>query len=726
MPFCFTQHLCRPAQVPKGVEISVKFTEWVERPSDDAAAMRIAEELHLHLPTARVLSNRGYRDPESARRFLEKQLDVLFDPYEMKDMDRAVRALDETIEAGKRITVYGDYDVDGVTAVSVLVRFLTDAGADVGYYIPNRETEGYGLHCEAIDKIAADGTALIVTVDTGVAAYEEAEHVYRCGMKLLVTDHHQCIEPLPRAEAVIDPRRHDETYPFCELAGVGVAFKLACAFAVRRLKGAPEKRMVTAGLCKRYAELVALGTVADVMPLTEENRLFVNLGLSMMQAPKNPGLAALIRETDLQRAGGKPRRDRRYTTSYISYSLAPRINAIGRVGSALTAARLFLTEDEEEAASLAAELCLANAERQAQESEIFEQACEKVRREHDLSRETVLVLGDDRWQPGVIGIVASRITEKYGRPSFLVSFRDAQEGVGRGSGRSVTGFDLFAALTHCADVLERFGGHTMAAGISVSRDRLAAFSEQINRYAEENLSEGLPRGVRLIDCRLDPSEVTVELAEELTLLEPFGEGNPAPLFCSEDVRLTEVLPIGEGKHTRLRIRLDETVLDGVWFQHAPEQLPFAGGDEADLLYQVEVNEYGGRRSAQIQVSDARPGTDARERLNEQRKRYRAFCAGEDASFPAPGRETYAALFRMIRDETPSDLSVPTVSRRLGIGIDTLFAALDVLSEAELIVRTPVDDDTVRCAATVQKSAGKKDLSKTPTGIRLEHAEKSAE
>ena len=475
-----------------------KEKNWILRSADDPKLDSVINQISIALGinpiVAKLLYNRGYEDIASAKSFIYMESEMLSDPFLMKDIEKGLDAVKAAIDNKVKITVYGDYDVDGVTSVCTLYLYLKSLGADVEYYIPNRAGEGYGVSCGAIDSIHATGSGLIITVDTGITANEEVEYAKTLGIDFIITDHHECRADIPAAVAVINPHRPDCDYPFKELAGVGVVFKFICAYEERIL--GKKRRAAAENIFSQFADLVAIGTIADVMPLRDENRIIVRYGLSMMENTERVGLAALIEaasaKNETQRNFNKKKKSK-ITSGYIGYTIAPRINAAGRIKTASMAVELFLSEDKNEAVKIAEELCRTNKERQAEENNIMREAYSKIEK-YDIENNPVIVLDADNWHHGVIGIVSSRITEKFSRPSILVSF-EGNEGseacaddVGKGSGRSIKGMNLVDALCYCSDHLVKFGGHELAAGLSVTRGELANFISKINEYARNNLS----------------------------------------------------------------------------------------------------------------------------------------------------------------------------------------------------------------------------------------------
>ncbi len=561
----------------------MKYAEWIVH-GYDPSDVRTLEEAGIGSLAAMTLSSRGVADMQGARAYLCSDPGELADPFLMRDMDRAVQRIRRALASGERIAVYGDYDADGLTATCILIKYLRALGADCLWHIPDRLEEGYGVSCEALQKIRDSGAQLVITVDTGVTAIDEAAYAKSIGLDMVITDHHACRDTLPEACAVVDPRRDDCEYPFKGLAGVGVAFKLLCA-----LEGDAQ----TAALLNRYCDLVALGTVTDVMPLTGENRILVAQGLKKMKNGASAGLSAL-----LDRAGAA---QRRVNTTLLGFVLGPRINAAGRMGCAQAALELLLEEDAARADELAAQLCAFNQQRQKIESGILGQALEQC---EALGGQLgpVIVLSSREWHHGVVGIVCARLVERFNRPALLICTDGEQ---GRGSARSVPGFHIVEALGHCSDLLEGFGGHELAAGFTIKDEHLSAFRERLCTYAAGlNQTQGAQQPLH-IDCAVDAGELTERQVEELTALEPFGTGNPQPVFCLESARISAVTAIGAGKHTRLRIN-GAGGLDAVYFGVEAASLGLSAGDSVDIAARAEINDYRGQRSVQLMICDIRP------------------------------------------------------------------------------------------------------------------------
>ena len=585
--------------------------------------------------------------------------EMLCDPLSMRDMRRAVERIQKAVDSGEKITVYGDYDVDGVTSVCTLYLYLKSKGADVDYYIPNRTGEGYGVSNQAISTIAENGTNLIITVDTGITANEEVLFAKSIGVDFVVTDHHECRNDIPEACAVINPHRPDCEYPFKELAGVGVVFKLITAYEV--ITKGVDLIKATLDLINQYGDLVAIGTIADVMPIKEENRIIVTYGLKMIERTNRVGLAALI-DASLGRQEGR-RNDRsrkkkrnKITSSYIGFTLAPRINAAGRIRSATIAVELFLSNNYEEAFAIAEMLCEANKERQAEENKIIQEAYSKIDA-LDIVNNPVIVLDADDWHHGVIGIVSSRITEKYSRPSILVSFEGnagapSPSDVGKGSGRSIKGLNLVDALCYCSEHLVKFGGHELAAGLSVTRGELPAFVSKINEFARNTLTDEDLISVIETDCEIKFSDISLELAESLQMLEPYGVSNPVPLFIVRNATVVDINGVSEGKHTKLILGNGRCTQAAMYFSNPPDSLGVYVGDKVDILFSIDINEWQDRKNVQLIVRDLKPSKAQSDIENRERARFEEIRNG--ASFTAeedviPERGDFVAVYKFIQN-----------------------------------------------------------------------------
>ena len=621
---------------------------------------QIIEEMAKKLGKSRyfalLLYNRGYKTAEDAMRFLHFEEENLHDPYLLCDMDKATDRIFRAIENGEKICVYGDYDVDGVTAVSTVFLYLTSLGADVCIKIPKRDGEGYGVSCNAVKTLAENGVSLIITVDTGITAYDEVSFANELGVDFVITDHHECREELPAAYAVVNPHRHDCGYPFKELAGVGVVFKLVCALEIKRCRqsGEPIENALRQ-ICLEYGDLVALGTIADVMPIVDENRLIVSIGLKLMENAPRPGLRALIDASVAKKAGDDSKK-RKISSSFIGFGIAPRINAAGRISDAAIAVKALLAEDDE-ADALAEELCEINKRRQIEENRIAEEAYKMIDDLADMDKNPIIVLDSNYWQQGIIGIVASKITEKYGLPSILVSF-DGSTGKyetpfdeGRGSGRSVKGLNLVNALNYCDDLLVKYGGHELAAGLTVKRSNLEDFRDRINEYAREHLDESFFKITVDADCELEAQDISLALAKEIQLLEPYGAGNSVPLFVLKDAIAKKIVPTKGGDHTRMTLEKDGKIINAMYFGVAPADLGFYMGDTVDVLFNLDINDYKNVQSEQLNIRDARIAkskTDAIKHIQQRYEEVRAggsYISSEDF---LPTREDCAVVYTYLR------------------------------------------------------------------------------
>lgn len=635
---------------------------------DDTHIAALSEALGITPLTARLLCNRGYTDPAAAKLFFDNDERVWHDPMLMADMEPAVTRVLSAIDHHEKIAIYGDYDVDGVTSVTSLYLYLTGLGGDVTCYIPNRIGEGYGMSVGAVEQLAADGVTLIITVDTGITAHAEIAHAAALGVDTVVTDHHECHAENPTCVAVVNPHRPDCPYPFKELAGVGVVFKFICACEATRAELTARCALQLMG--NFLIDLVAIGTIADVMPLIDENRYIVSRGLAMLDHTDRPGLAALLdaisgsgHSKPAATGGKKPRR--KVNSGLVGFGIAPRINAAGRIAHAMTAVDLLLADSPERARELAEELCAINTHRQVEENRIAEQAYAMI--DAELSEAaakgeappTVIVLEDDGWMQGIVGIVASRITEKYGLPSILISFdgamgdRPSDDDIGKGSGRSVKGLNLVDALTHCSDLLVRFGGHELAAGLTVRRGDIPAFRACINRYAATLLTEEMTAVRYEADCECDVSRLTMEQAEELERMEPFGVGNPTPCFILRDATVQRIIPLGNGKHTKLMLYKDGQILQAIWFSISPGAVPAVVGDPVDILFQLNINDYQGVRSLQLIVQDMKPAEAELHRHRLCMSRLREVLDGSpirETEGLVPTREDIARVFTVLRGD----------------------------------------------------------------------------
>ena len=699
-------------------KIKVKEKKWLinfkENPENLHAVEKIASDLGVSLVLAKLLYQRGYTTSALAKSFLYMETEVLTSPFGIRDMEKAIERIATAVNSGEKITVYGDYDVDGVTAVCTLYLYLKSKGADIDYYIPNRAGDGYGVSNAAISQLKENGTSLIITVDTGITANEEVEFARECGVDFVITDHHECRQELPLACAVVNPHRSDCQSRFKDLAGVGVVFKVISAYE-EKICG-KSSREAALKIFSEYADLVAIGTIADVMPIKEENRLIVSYGLKMIEKSPRLGLQALMEassgRSDAQRQSAR-KRQTKITSAYVGYTLAPRINAAGRIRSASVAVELFLANDYGKALSIAEGLCEANRERQAEENKIMKDAYRKIE-ESGFADMPVIVLDADNWHHGVIGIVSSRITEKYGKPSILVSFEGnmgneaSADDVGKGSGRSVKGLNLVDALCHCNDELIKFGGHELAAGLSVTRGNLDAFRKKINEYADNALgSEGVIPTVEA-DVEIDITEVNFELAEELRILEPYGVSNPVPNFVSRSVSIAEMTSVSDGKHTRFVFSSGKSLVSAMYFSASPSSLGLYVGDTVDVLFNIDINEWGGRKSVQLIIRDVKEANTQRSVYDSEQEKFAKVWGGDKFS-PAenilPVREDFAYVYRLIiaaLRSGVSELSIRDILHKISlshegceIGYVKLKVIIKVMQELNIIGIEEVGEDLYR-------------------------------
>ena len=563
----------------------MKYQRWNLAPGNDDAAARLSDSGFSPL-LASVLASRGIRDAEDASVFLDQERELSLSPYLMRDMDKAVRRIEEAIANRETVAVFGDYDVDGITSTCVVKDYLTMRGLRCLYYIPRREEDGYGLGCEPIRALAEAGVSLLITVDCGITGIEEIAFAGQCGMDVIVTDHHECKEQLPEAVAVVDPHRPDCPYPFKSLAGVGVALKLVLALAGESREEA---------IFSRYCTLAAIGTIADVMQMSGENRIIVRRGLEALHHADFLGIHALLREAGLA--------DKPCTSTQIGFVLAPRINAAGRMGAADVAVDLLLSQDPAEAEALAKELCALNRERQAVEQEIFAEALSLADAMPEKHRHA-LVLSSDVWHQGVVGIVASRLTERYSCPSFMIHLSGE---LGKGSCRSYGGFNLFQALESCSDLLEGFGGHELAAGFTIRRENIHAFRDRINECAR-SFAEGR-RPVSSLDVDVlirHPSLITMENVQSLDLLEPYGAGNNRPVFALYGMTVDSMQSVGQNRHLKIQLSRGQFRLSAIFFSATEESTGVSAGTRVDAAFYLQINEFRSQSSVQLQLIDLRP------------------------------------------------------------------------------------------------------------------------
>lgn len=670
--------------------------KWSVSALDKENAVRIADDFGIPYFLAMLLDIRGIRDEEAIRSFLEQGEEGFSDPFSFAGMEAAVERIHMGIESGEQMAIYGDYDADGVTATAMLYSYLESAGADVCYYIPDREAEGYGMNMAAVKKLADGGVTLIITVDNGVSSIEEVAYAKELGVDVVITDHHRPREILPDAVAVVNPHRLDCPSRFKEFAGVGVAFKLITA-----LEG---EYADLEGLLENYADLVAIGTIGDVVSLTGENRLLVKAGLRYLVHSDRIGLRSLMEHCSLH--------NEHLTATDVAFGIVPRINATGRMDSSRRAVDLLLCEDVEQAEILAEEVCRNNEFRREIENEIVEKTVELLQQEPDRLNDRVLVVEGEDWHHGVIGIVASRLLERYGKPCVVISYNDTEA---KGSGRSVEGFSLFDAIHQNGELFTKYGGHPMAAGFSMTRENMPLFRKAINDYAA-TLSE-IPAQTIHLDCKLRPAALSVEIPQQLRYLEPFGTDNPLPLFGLYQMQLEEITPVGGGKHLRLGFTKQGTKVQCILFAMTVEQFPYNRGDVLDLAVQLSAKEFRGVEQLSVIVRDLRvSGLDdyeliADNALFEKYKRREHLTPAEKERL-LPCREEFAQVYRFLHSSGGWDGHLFTMLRHFGASVTLakLLVMLQAMRQLKLISCRKRGDAMQICVLPVKQ---KVDLLQAP-------------
>lgn len=556
--------------------------KWEYYNTDIKKAKEISKKFNIDMLLAEIILNRNIGNDEQIGIFLNPTRKDFYDPFLFKDMDIAVKRIIKAIENKEKTIIYGDYDVDGITSTTVLKQFLEERGLEVETYIPNRLDEGYGLNREAIDQINEEGYKLIITVDCGISGIKEIEYANTLGIETIVTDHHEAGEELPKALAVIDAKRKDNTYPFRGLAGVGVVFKVIQAISI--ILNLEEKEYL------KYLDLVCVGTISDIVPLIDENRVIAKLGLKLIQVTKNIGLRELIQITGYKQVD----------SNMVSFGIAPRINACGRMGHQEDALKLFLTKDINEAKKITERLNEYNKIRQETEKNIFEEAMQKIKDEK-LEKRNSIVLGSENWHHGVIGIVSSKVTEMYFKPSILICFEGDE---GKGSGRSIPGFDLHNALCKSGDLLEKYGGHEMAVGLSLKKENFNEFKNKFEEISKDSkIEEIIP--IIYIDGNITIKEMKKEIVEGLRLLEPFGEGNKMPMFIYKNLKIDSIRALSEGKHLKLTLKDTNYIINAIGFNLGNLSNEFLIGDKVDVVGILEINSYNGSESVQLNIKDIR-------------------------------------------------------------------------------------------------------------------------
>lgn len=675
--------------------------KWEVRPLDKERAAAFAQTYGVPFFLAMLMNIRGLDDAAHLREFLGEG-EPLSDPFLLKDMDKAAARITRAVDNMEKIAVYGDYDADGVTSTAMLYSYLETRGADVIFYIPQREGEGYGMNIGAVEYLKEQGVSLIVTVDNGISSVQEVARANELGIDVVVTDHHRPQEILPDAVAVVDAYRPDDTSPYKHFSGVGIAFKLLMALE----DGAGDVE----DLLEAYSDLAAIGTIGDIVPLTGENRTLIRAGLERLSQSDRPGVQALLENAGV---AGKA-----LTSTNVAFTLVPRINATGRMGAPERAVRLLISGYEEEAEVLSEEICADNEERRRVEAEIAEAAFADIEAKGYM-KDRVVVVDGENWHHGVIGIVASRVTERCGKPCMIISRGETEA---KGSGRSVEGFSLFEAICACGDLLIKFGGHPMAAGITLKPENIEAFRRRINQYAAEHFPQ-MPTQTVTLDCKLNPAALSVSMAQSLTQLEPFGNGNPQPVFGLFNMELSNVTPVGGGGHLRLTLEKNGAVITAMRFNTKPEELPYHIGDKIDLAVQLEAREFRGQPSLTVIVRDMKFAAFNTEKNIASLASFEKWQRGEvlsaeDKNRLYPDRACLAAIYRALRTvngkETDQVRFVSQFGKDMTLG---LFKTALLVFEERGLVHSEIADDTF--TATLIETSGKTDITRSPVLLALQ-------
>lgn len=675
--------------------------KWEVRPLDKERAAAFAQTYGVPFFLAMLMNIRGLDDAAHLREFLGEG-EPLSDPFLLKDMDKAATRITRAVDNMEKIAVYGDYDADGVTSTAMLYSYLETRGADVIFYIPQREGEGYGMNIGAVEYLKEQGVSLIVTVDNGISSVQEVARANELGIDVVVTDHHRPQEILPDAVAVVDAYRPDDTSPYKHFSGVGIAFKLLMALE----DGAGDVE----DLLEAYSDLAAIGTIGDIVPLTGENRTLIRAGLERLSQSDRPGVQALLENAGI---AGKV-----LTSTNVAFTLVPRINATGRMGAPERAVRLLISGYEEEAEVLSEEICADNEERRRVEAEIAEAAFADIEAKGYM-KDRVVVVDGENWHHGVIGIVASRVTERCGKPCMIISRGETEA---KGSGRSIEGFSLFEAICACGDLLIKFGGHPMAAGITLKPENIEAFRKRINRYAAEHFPQ-MPTQTVTLDCKLNPAALSVSMAQSLTQLEPFGNGNPQPVFGLFNMELSNVTPVGGGGHLRLTLEKNGSVITAMRFNTKPEELPYHIGDKIDLAVQLEAREFRGQPSLTVIVRDMKFAAFNTEKNIASLASFEKWQRGEvlsaeDKNRLYPDRACLAAIYRALRTvngkETDQVRFVSQFGKDMTLG---LFKTALLVFEERGLVHSEIADDTF--TATLIETSGKTDITRSPVLLALQ-------
>ena len=681
----------------------MSYTYWNIKKQDIISVKKLSSCLGCSRIVSRLLYNRGITDLQQAQKFLNPECCNSYDPFVLSDMDRAVQRIISAINNREKICIYGDYDVDGITSVSVLYLYLKNFTSMLEYYIPDRFTQGYGMNEDAIKTIKERGCSLIITVDTGISAFDEACAAKMLGIDMIITDHHECQAQLPDVFAVVNPKRQDSNYPFKFLAGVGVVYKLICALDIR----------LETNFCDDNIDLVAVGTIADIMPLLDENRKIVANGLEKLSLNPNLGLKMLTKLC----AGSAA-----VTSANVGYALAPRINAAGRMENAQTAVGLFVTEKEQESAAIAEYLCDLNLQRQQIENKIYNEA-EQIIKQHDLNNKySVLVLWKEGWHNGVIGIVASKLKEKYNKPVVLFSVDNKS----KGSARSIAPFNIFEAFKSMTDILIQYGGHKYAAGVLIENSNLYTFRDRLCSYFEQCDEKGTDVCKIDVECEITPDMINIDTAEDISVLQPFGKLNEVPLFCIRNIKISGVFPTSNNRHLRLKLNIADRNITAFYFGVCCENFDYREGDIVDIIFELSENEYKNIKNVQLIVHDLRLGKNQLESFASRR----LICDTSDDIIPSmlPSRNDIAVVYKYLRRrylDGKKQFNIDNIANiickdcLLKLNYEKVYFSIKILDDLD-IISVDISDDTV----TVKSVSDGKKVSLCDSGLLMSVYEKA--
>lgn len=675
--------------------------KWTVSELDKNKVRELSKKYDLPVFTSMLLTIRGITEPDEIQKFFAAD-NELCDPFEIKDMDKAVERIKKAVTEYQKICVYGDYDCDGVTSTAILYSYLESVCANVMFYIPDRNSEGYGMNKPAVEKLHKQGVNLIITVDNGISAIDEINYADSLGIDVVVTDHHKPQDVLPKAVAVVNPHRNDETAQFRDYSGAGLALKLVTA-----LEGD------SFSVIENYSDLAAFGTVADLVPLKSENRDIVKNGIVNIENTERIGISSLIEKSQSAKVNA----------GTIGFRLAPRINAAGRLGSPYDALELFLTENDETADEKAGLLSNLNTQRQTIETEIYKQIENQLVSNPQLAYDRVIVVSSEGWNAGVIGIVSSKITEKYGKPSIIIS-EDGE--ICKASGRSISGFSLVDAVFACSEYLEKFGGHPMAVGFSIKRENIDNFRKAINDYA--NKLERMPLATLKLDCNLNPGTITTDMVKQLQMFEPFGYGNPKPIFALNNMLLEKITPVGNGNHLKLSISREKARLNIMKFSTTREQFPYSEGDMLDFAVNLDINTYQGQSNVSFSVKDIKPSNFDTEKAMYEIQDYELYKSGiipQNFADKIPTRDEFAIVYRYIRKNPRQNYSIDALCLNLScstIGAFKLLNILDIMNELYLITYSR---DVDNLNISLREVNGKVDLNASKILRKLKEDMKNA-